>query len=56
MAIIRFKTLVDKLSIAKGTQVTYDNSKDNIGKTGQLLCSVGNGSLFYKEDELEEIK
>ena len=50
-----FVTKVTKLNVPAGTRVTFDEGGDNIGKTGMLLCSIeGTGSLFYKEDELEE--
>ena len=55
MAIQKFKTKVEKLGVAVGTVVTFDDDekKDNRGKTGKLLCAVPGGGLFYSEDELE---
>lgn len=48
-------TLVGKLNVPAGSKVQYDETRDNVGKTGQLLCTVPNGgSLFYTEDELKE--
>ena len=52
-----FKTKVEKLHVPSGTTVTYDPDKDNVGKTGKFLCGIpAGGSLFYAEEELEEIK
>ena len=40
-----------------GRLVTLDrdnkSKKPVIGNTGKFLCSVGNGSLFFHEDDLE---
>ena len=53
---IEFKTKVKKLDVLAGTKVQYDETRDNIGKTGKLLCTVPNGgSLFYDETELDKV-
>ena len=54
-----FITKVDKLFVPKGTKVTHDDGpgKDNVGKTGKLLCGVpSSGALFYDENELDKVK
>jgi len=50
----RFTTLVDKLHISKGTVVSWTGKPEDTGKSGQFLCNIGTGSLFYKPDELQE--
>ena len=51
-----FRTKVDKLTFPKGTRVTRDETKDTVGKTEKLLCSIAGGvALFFSEDELEKI-
>ena len=55
MAIKKYVTLVEKLNVPKGTHVSVDTTKDAVGKTGQILCNVGNGALFYTKEELEEV-
>lgn len=48
-------TLVGKLNVSAGSKVYHDETKDNVGVTGQLLCTVPNGgSLFYDENELKD--
>ncbi len=52
-----FKTKVELLNVLSGTKVTHDPEKDNIGKTGKLLCGVPQGgSLFYSRDDLEKVE
>jgi len=53
-----YRTTIEKLGVPKGTKVSHDESRDNIGVSGKLLCTVPNGgSLFYDEaNELEEVK
>lgn len=56
MALEKYRTKIELLGHPVGTKVTYNNdpSKDNIGKTGKLLCTVlGGGALFFSKEELE---
>jgi len=57
MATKKYRTKIDLLHFPAGTQVTCNDEKDVIGKTGKLLCDVPTGgALFYSEDELEKVE
>jgi len=51
-----FKTLTDVLFVPKGTKVMFDDGigKDNVGKTGKILCTIPTGGgLFFDKENLE---
>lgn len=53
----KFKTKIDCCGYGKGTIVTFDEVKNERGKTDKMLCSVPNGgALFFNETDLEEVE